>query len=47
MLIVGEQEMAENALSARKHGGEDLGKLSLPAFIQYFKSQLGVDLSTN
>jgi len=47
MLIVGEQEMAENALSARKHGGEDLGKLSLPAFIQHFKSQLGVDLSTN
>jgi threonyl-tRNA synthetase len=47
MLIVGEQEMAENALSARKHGGEDLGKLSIPDFIQYFKSQLGVDLSTN
>jgi threonyl-tRNA synthetase len=47
MLIVGEQEMAENALSARKHGGEDLGKLSIPAFIQHFKSQLGVDLSTN
>ncbi len=47
MLIVGEQEMAENALSARKHGGEDLGKLSIPEFIQHFKSQLGVDLSTN
>lgn len=47
MLIVGEQEMAENALSARKHGGEDLGKLSIPAFIQHFKSQLGVDLNTN
>ena len=32
MLIVGEKEQAENAVSVRKHGGEDLGAMSLQQF---------------
>ncbi len=32
MLIVGEKEQAENAVSVRRHGGEDLGAMSLQQF---------------
>ncbi|WP_274476364.1 threonine--tRNA ligase [Mangrovimonas aestuarii] len=32
MIIVGENEEAENKVSVRKHGGEDLGLLSVDAF---------------
>lgn len=39
MLVVGEQEMAENTLSVRKHGGEEVGKLSIDDFIKYFKEE--------
>jgi threonyl-tRNA synthetase len=44
MLIVGEQEMNEGALSARKHGGDDLGKLTIQDFITHFKKELAVNL---
>jgi threonyl-tRNA synthetase len=40
MLVVGEQEMLEEAVSVRKHGGEEVGKLKLDEFINYFKEQL-------
>lgn len=40
MLVVGEQEMQEEAVSVRKHGGEEVGKLKLSDFINYFKEQL-------
>ena len=32
MLIVGEREAAEDTVSVRRHGGEDLGSMSLEAF---------------
>jgi threonyl-tRNA synthetase len=44
MLIVGEQEMNEGALSARKHGVDDLGKLTIQDFITHFKKELAVNL---
>jgi len=44
MLIIGEQEMAEDSVSVRKHGGEDLGKMKLEDFIIYLKEQLTVKI---
>lgn len=44
MLIVGEQEMQEQTVSVRKHGGEEVGKLKLEEFVNYFKEQLTVKL---
>jgi threonyl-tRNA synthetase len=32
MLIVGEREAAEGTVSVRRHGGEDLGSMSLEGF---------------
>ena len=32
MLIVGEKEQADNAVSVRMHGGQDLGAMSLQQF---------------
>jgi threonyl-tRNA synthetase len=40
MLVVGEQEMAEGAVSARRHGGEDLGKLSIADFVAHIRAQM-------
>lgn len=40
MLIVGEKEASENAVSVRKHGGEDLGSMSLEAFIKMVDAQI-------
>jgi len=39
MLVVGEQEMAEETVSVRKHGGEELGKMKLADFVAYYKEQ--------
>jgi len=44
MLVVGEQEMQEQSVSVRKHGGEEVGKLKLEDFVTYFKEQLTVKL---
>ena len=44
MLVIGEQEMAEDSVSVRKHGGEDLGKMKLEDFIIYLKEQLTVKI---
>ncbi len=43
MLIIGEQEMLEDSVSVRKHGGEDLGKMKLNDFINFFKQQLTIN----
>lgn len=43
MLVVGEQEMQEEAVSVRKHGGEEVGKLKLDEFIHYFKEQIKIN----
>jgi threonyl-tRNA synthetase len=43
MLIIGEQEMFEESVSIRKHGGEDLGKMKVEDFINYFKQELTIN----
>ena len=43
MLIIGEQEMLEESVSIRKHGGEDLGKMKITDFINYFKQELTIN----
>jgi threonyl-tRNA synthetase len=43
MLIIGEQEMLEESVSLRKHGGEDLGKMKVEDFINYFKQELTIN----
>lgn len=43
MLVVGEQEMQEEAVSVRKHGGEEVGKLKLEEFVNYFKEQVKIN----
>ncbi len=43
MLVVGEQEMLEEAVSVRKHGGEEVGKLKLEEFVSYFKEQVKIN----
>ena len=43
MLVVGEQEMLEEAVSVRKHGGEEVGKLKLEEFVNYFKEQIKIN----
>ncbi len=44
MLVVGEQEMLENTVSVRKHGGEEVGKLTIEEFIKYFKEEQTVKI---
>ena len=40
MLIVGEKEEAQNSVSVRKHGGEDLGTLSLEDFMKLVQEEV-------
>lgn len=40
MIVVGEQEMTEQAVSVRQHGGADLGKLPLIDFIKTFHAKI-------
>ena len=40
MLIVGEKEMNENAVSVRKHGQGDLGTMSVEDFIAMIEKQV-------
>ena len=40
MLIVGEKEMNENAVSVRKHGQGDLGSMSVEDFIAMIDKQV-------
>jgi len=43
ILVVGEQEMLDESIAVRKHGGQELGKLSLVEFIEYFKEQIKIN----
>lgn len=45
MIVVGEQEMNEGAVSVRQHGGADLGKLSLQSFIETFHATIKEQLN--
>ncbi len=44
MLIVGEQEERENLISVRRHGGEDLGKMSVDDFAKAIKQEIKASL---
>ena len=46
MLIVGEEEEQQNSLSVRRHGGEDLGKLSLPQFADLVGKEISSTLKS-
>ena len=37
MLIIGEQEMANQTLSVRKQGQGDIGSMTLNQFVSYFQ----------
>lgn len=43
MLIIGEKEEADNSVSVRRHGGEDLGTMKLEEFVEFFKEKLEVE----
>jgi threonyl-tRNA synthetase len=40
MIVIGEKEIAESVVSVRKHGGEDLGKMTLDAFANILKEEI-------
>ena len=46
MLIVGENEEAQNTVSVRKHGGEDLGMLSLIEFANLVEKEISSTLKS-
>lgn len=46
-LIVGEKEAAENKVSVRKQGGEDLGVMGTEEFASYIKEEIRKQLSNN
>ncbi|MES2619183.1 MAG: threonine--tRNA ligase [Bacteroidota bacterium] len=45
MLIVGEKEQAENSVSVRKQGGEDLGSMSIESFINWIEEEIKKQLN--
>ena len=46
MIIVGEQEESSNTLSVRKHGGDDLGTLSVEEFSDLIEKEISSILKT-
>lgn len=46
MLIVGEEEEAEGAIAVRRHGGEDLGKVTVPEFIGLVEKEISSTLKS-
>ena len=40
MIIIGENEEKESCISLRKHGGEDLGKMSVDDFVKIINNQI-------
>jgi threonyl-tRNA synthetase len=46
MLIVGEKEEEQNTVSVRKHGGEDLGMLSLNEFANLVEKEISSTLKS-
>jgi threonyl-tRNA synthetase len=47
MLIVGEKEMAANLISVRKHGGADLGQLTVEDFAKLVSTEVSEQLNKN
>lgn len=46
MLIVGENEESENTVSVRKHGGEDLGAISVSGFVDLVEKEINSTLKS-
>lgn len=46
MLIVGENEEAENSISVRRHGGEDLGSISISDFDELVSKEINSTLKS-
>ncbi|MAU72362.1 MAG: threonine--tRNA ligase [Pseudozobellia sp.] len=46
MLIVGENEELSNTISVRKHGGEDLGSISLESFVDLVSKEINSTLKS-
>lgn len=46
MLIVGEQEEKDGTVSVRKHGGEDLGSMTLEAFSELISKEIRASLKS-
>ncbi len=46
MLIVGEEEELQASVSVRRHGGEDLGKLSVPQFVNLVEKEINSTLKS-
>ncbi len=44
MLIVGEQEVADGTISVRKHGGEEIGAISLEKFSEIVNKEIETTL---
>ena len=40
MIIVGEQEQADKTISVRKHGGDDLGTVSVESFSTIIEEEI-------
>ena len=45
MLILGEKEQTDNTVTVRKQGGEDLGSMTIEAFITYVNSEIEKQLN--
>lgn len=46
MLIVGEQEEKDGTISVRKHGGDDLGTMSVQSFTEIVKKEISETIKT-
>ncbi|AGC75358.1 Ser-tRNA(Thr) hydrolase /threonyl-tRNA synthetase [Nonlabens dokdonensis] len=46
MLIVGEQEEKDGTISVRKHGGEDLGAMTVTSFTELVKKEISETIKT-
>ncbi len=45
MLILGEKEQTDNSVTVRKQGGEDLGSMSIEAFVQLVEAEIKQQLN--
>jgi len=45
MLIIGEKEQGDNTVTVRKQGGEDLGAMTVDAFINYVNAEIAQQLN--
>jgi threonyl-tRNA synthetase len=46
MLIVGDQEMEEGTVSVRRHGGEDLGAMTVEALSDLIQKEINSTLKS-